>query len=117
MHLAKAFLGALIAAPSVIAQPSLSDVLSRVAEEAAVFQQNIPKALTQETLDQRAIMPPNRFRPRIGAAATADPKPRLQTREIVSEYTVGALRESESNNLVEFRQVISVDGKPVQTAE
>ena len=98
------------------AAPALADILSRVAEEAEVFYQNAPKALAQETLEQRALMPASHFRPRIGKAATEAPKPHLQTREIVSEYSVGALRESESGALVEFRQVVSVDGRPVQSA-
>lgn len=93
------------------------EILSRISEEAAVFQQNMPKALTQESLEQRAALPPSRFRPRIGSAATTPLKPRLQVREIVSEYSVGTLKESESPDLVEFRQVISVDGRHVQTAE
>src|SRR5471030_2371116 len=71
--------------PSPLALPQL---LSRVAEEAEVFQQNAPKSLTLETLEQRALMPPSRFQPRIGKAAMEVPKPRLQVREIVSEYSV-----------------------------
>jgi hypothetical protein len=93
----------------------MPQILSRVAEEASVFQQNMPKALTQETLDQRTLLPPTRFRPRLGTSPP--PKPRLLVREIVSEYSVGALRDSDSGDLVEFRQVISVDGRPVQTPE
>ena len=46
------------------ALPDLPGILSRVAEEAEVFQQNSPKALTLETLEQRALMPPSRFRDR-----------------------------------------------------
>src|SRR5215831_12342762 len=89
------------------ATPStLSDLLSRAAEEAEILRQNAPKALTQETLEQRTLMPPSRFRPRIGKAAAAPLKPRLMVREIVSEYSVGTLKDSESNNLIEFRQVI-----------
>jgi hypothetical protein len=38
-------------------------------------------------------------------------------REIVSEYSVGTLKDSTSGNLVEFRQVISVDGRKIQTPE
>jgi hypothetical protein len=97
--------------------PTFSDILSRVAEEAEVFHQNAPKALTQETLEQRALMPASRFRPRIGKAALEVPKPHLQVREIVSEYSVGSLSESASHDLVEFRQVVSVDGRRVQSAE
>jgi hypothetical protein len=99
------------------APPSLAEMVSRVAEEADVFYQNAPKALTQETLEQRALLPPSRFRPRIGKAATEAPKPRMQVREIVSEYSVGTLRQSESRDLVEFRQVVSVDGRRMQSAE
>jgi hypothetical protein len=95
-----------------------AEILSRVAEEAEVLQQNIPKALTTETLEQRTLLPPNRFRPRIGRAAIQQaPQPRLQIRNIVSEYSVGALKESPSRNLTEFRQVISIDGRKVQSLE
>jgi hypothetical protein len=117
MVMAKALLLPLLATPALIAQTDLSRLLSRVSEEASVFQQNIPKALTQETLEQRAAMPPSRFRPRIGTSVNVVEKPRLQIRQIVSEYSVGTLRGSDSNDLVEFRQVISVDGRPVQTVE
>lgn len=103
-------------APATV-PPDLPRILSRVAEEAAVFQQNMPKALTREILEQRAIMPPSRFRPRIGAAAAAPPKSRLLVREIASEYSVGTLSDSPSHDLVEFREVVSVDGRPVQTPE
>ena len=99
------------------AQPVSRDILSRVAEEAEVLRQNATKALSQETLEQRAVMPPSRFRPRIGASADAAPKPRLSVREVVSEYSVGVLRESASGDLVEFRQVVSVDGRRIQSAE
>jgi len=76
--------------------------------------QNIPKTLTVETLEQRAMLPPPRFRPRLGAAAANPPAPRFAVRQIVSEYTIGKLADS---MLHECRQVISVDGKPVQSEE
>ena len=100
------------------AQPTLQQLLSRVAEEAEVFRQNAPKSLSQETLEQRAVMAPSRFHLRAGAAAVAQPPAyRIQVRQLVSEYSVGALKDSVSGDLVEFRQVISVDGHPVQSAE
>jgi hypothetical protein len=100
------------------AQPNLPDLLSRVAEEAEILQQNAPKSLTQEVLEQRALMPPTRFRPRIGKNSTAVPPPlRLVVRQIVSEYSVGTLKESAVQNLTEFRQVISVDGRKIQSVE
>jgi len=79
---------------------SLYALLSRVAEEAEILRQNAPKSLTQETLEQRSLMPPTRFRPRIGKGAMEPQKPRLVVREMVSEYSVGTLKESDSNNLV-----------------
>src|ERR1017187_9120114 len=114
MLLAAAFLGCALSP----AQPSLPDLLSRVAEEAAMLQQNAPKSLTREVLEQRALMPGTRFRPRIGQKGTAVvPPPRLLVREIVSEYSVGTLKESVVQNLTELRQVISVDGRKLQRPE
>jgi hypothetical protein len=103
---------------SALAQPSLPEILSRVSEEADVFQQNIVKTITQETLQQRAVMPPSRFRPRVGAPVIQQPgQLRLMVREIVSEYSVGTLNQSDSGNLLEFRQAVSVDGRPIQSPE
>src|SRR5215831_607790 len=89
--------------------PNLPDLLSRIAEEAEIFQQNANKSLTLETLEQRTLMPATRFRPRFGKAATVVPPPRLVVRQIVSEYSVGTLKDSVVQNLTELRQVISVD--------
>src|SRR5580658_8027101 len=99
------------------AQVSQEQALSRLSEEAAAFQQNLPKSLTQETLVQKAWMPPSRFQPSAGAGHVTLPKPRLVSHEVVSEYSVGPLKNSDSHNLFEFRQVISVDGKAVRTME
>ena len=103
-----------VAAP---AQISTAQMVSRIEEEAALFQANLPKSLTQETLTQRAWMPPSRFQPRSGAMAVTIPRPRLVSHEVVSEYSVGPLKNSDSHNLFEFRQVISVDGKAVRSVE
>jgi hypothetical protein len=112
-----ALMSMLLAAQTPAPQPTLPEILARVAEEAEVLAQNAPKALTQETLEQRALIPPPRFQPRIGKAATVASRPQLSVREIVSEYSFGTLKESDSSNLIEFRQVISVDGRPVQSEE
>jgi hypothetical protein len=119
MHLRLFGIVALCLAPCASAQvTTLEQLLSRVAEESEVLRQNAPKALSQETLEQRALMAPSRFHPRAGAAAVAQAAPqRIQVRQLVSEYTVGALKDSVSGDLVEFRQVVSVDGRPVQSAE
>ncbi len=74
---------------------------------------NITQTLTLETLEQRGSRPPSRFRPHLGSGNP--PGPRSTVRQIVSEYSVGTLKETASQDLHEFRQVISVDGRPVQS--
>src|SRR5579872_7285526 len=95
----------------------LADILSRVSEEAEIFRRVAPQTLSEETLQQRSLKPPPRFRPRMGAGVgAAPPPPEYQTREIVSEYSYAALADS-AGALHEFRQVISVDGRRVSTPE
>src|SRR5437868_4796845 len=91
----------------------LADILSRVSEEAEVFRQVAPKALAEETLEQRTLKPPPRFRV---AGAQGPIKLEYRNREVVSEYSYAAFKESQSG-MHEFRQVISVDGHPVTTPE
>jgi hypothetical protein len=100
-----------VAGPGTAAFP----LLARVAEEADAMAQNIIRTLTVETLEQRSVRPPLRFRPRL--ATTTAPPVRSTVRQIVSDYSVGTLKETDSADLHEFRQVISVDGQPVQTEE
>lgn len=106
-------LAAFFAAAPYPQPPSLASILSRVAEEADTFQENIPKTLTEETFTQRALLPASRFRP-LGAGRSAAPA-RFQVRQIVSEYTVGTLQGTGSKDLHEFRQVVSVDGRQIQS--
>ena len=94
---------------------TLPEILSRVSEEAEVFRRIAPQILAEETLTQRALKPPPRFRPRAGAAAATPLTTTRQTREIVSEYSFGTLKDA-SESLHEFRQVISVDGKTISAA-
>jgi hypothetical protein len=105
---------ALCLLPAAGAQ-TLPAILSRVAEEAAVFRNVAPQVLAEETLTQRALKAPPRFHPRAGAAATKPIARVRQTREIVSEYSFGALKDA-PDSLHEFRQVVSVDGQPVSAA-
>jgi hypothetical protein len=85
---------------------------ARASEEAAAFIKIAPDLLGTETLHQRALKPPARFHPRIGAAATTPPPARWVEREIVSEYGFAIFSES-AGAIHELRQVISVDGKKV----
>ena len=96
--------------------PTLAGILDRVSEEAEVFRATAPRMIAEETLDQRALKPPRRFRPRLGSAALQAPKPEYRTRSIVSEYGFSAFRDA-PNAPHEFRQVISVDGRPVASRE
>ena len=101
----------------LLAQTSPPRILPRVAEEAEVLEQNAARILTQESLEQRALLPPPRFRPRAGSDAERASGPRYRIRDVVSEFSFGALRNSESHDLIEFRQVLSVDGQPLQSPE
>jgi hypothetical protein len=100
-----------------LAQSGYPAIPARVAEEAEVLQQNAPRILTQEVLEQRSLLPPPRFRPRAGSAAEHATGPRFRVRQVISEFSFAPLRNSPSHDLVEFRQVLSVDGEPVQTAD
>lgn len=106
-----ALLGMLCMASAAGAQ-TLPEILSRVSEEAAVFYRVAPQVLAEETLTQRALKAPSRFHPRVGAAAAKLVTPARQTREIISEYSFGTLKDAPAS-LHEFRQVISVDGKAI----
>ena len=88
----------------------------RLAEEADAFARLAPQLLAEETLNQTTLKPPPRFRPRVGDAARLPPQPVIQRREIRSEYSFATFAAA-GNTIHELRQVVSVDGKPVQDAK
>jgi hypothetical protein len=100
---------------STASAQKLAKILDRVTEEAEVFRHVAPEILSEETLKQRALKPPGRFHPRVGAAAAQPPASTFRTREIVSEYSFGTLKDP-PGPLHEFRQVVSVDGKTISAA-
>ena len=106
---------ALLCLASSAGAQTLPEILSRASEEAEVFRRVAPQVLSEETLTQRALKAPPRFHPRIGAAAAKPIAADRQTREIVSEYSFGTLKES-PGPLHEFRKIVSVDGKTISTA-
>ncbi len=108
-------LPALFALATSASAQTLPEILGRLSEEAAVFYNVAPKVLAEETLTQRALQATPRFRPRIGSAAAQPVAPTRQTREIVSEYSFGKM-SSAPGPLHEFREVTSVDGKPIAPA-
>jgi hypothetical protein len=85
-------------------------LVARLSEEADAFRRLAPQVLGEETLQQRALKPPPRFRPRMGHAAKGPPMPTWQEREIRSEYTFALF----DGAMHELRQVTTVDGKKVQ---
>lgn len=85
-------------------------MLDRLASEAASFEKLAQEVTGEETIRQRAMKPPPKFRPRIGEAATKAPAPQWREREIISLYGIALIGHS----LHEIRQVLSVDGKTVQ---
>jgi len=87
--------------------------LTRVAKEAETLAAKIPAAISRETLEQRTL---RALRPS-AESSPAQPGDLRLTRTIVSEYTVAPLKDSPSNELVEFRQVVSVNGRPVQSSD
>jgi len=91
------------------ADESTQKLADRLAREAEAFERIAPQLLGRETLHQRVMAPPARFKLRVGDAATHPPVATWKEREIVSEYAV-ALLDSEIH---ELRQVTSVDGKQV----
>jgi hypothetical protein len=97
--------------PRAAAQ-TLPQIISRLSEEAEVFAHVAPQVLAEETLTQRATRKTPRFHPRLGDAATKTVAPVIETREIVSEYSFGMLAAA-PEALHEFREVVSVDGRPV----
>jgi hypothetical protein len=105
-------LGAWLAAFAMASQPT-PEVLSGVAAAAELLAEKAPAAVSQETLEQRTPRAAG-----LGVAKKKNQPPDLRlTRTIVSEYTVAPLKDSESKELVEFRQVIAVDGRAVQSAQ
>ncbi|HBY64221.1 MAG TPA: hypothetical protein DEH78_30735 [Solibacterales bacterium] len=95
---------------------ALERALERLSEEAELFLSNVKTAIGTETLEQRALAPPPRFRPRFGAAAEKPPEEKWQTRRIVSEYAYAAFA-SGPDAVHEFRTVRTVDGREVRRVE
>jgi len=94
--------------------PRLAAALVETARMASVFWHSAPNYTAIERLNQRALTLPKR-RLRIGASANEPPKPDFTHREIVSCYALSSLKPA-PEALREFRQIISIDAKPLIAA-
>ncbi|MDP9115233.1 MAG: hypothetical protein M3O20_16325 [Acidobacteriota bacterium] len=80
----------------------------RLARETQAFEKIAPELVGRETLHQRVMAAPARFKIRAGEAAQ-HPVASWKEHEIVSEYAFAVL----GREIHELRQVVSVDGKQV----
>ncbi len=94
--------------PHLKADDRVQSMIDGLAREAAAFEKIAPELAAVETQRQQVLKPP-KFKLRIGDTAK-DPVPEFTEKEITSEF---ALTEV-GGTLHEIRQVIRVDGKPVQ---
>lgn len=108
--------GMIALAPLLRADERTQMLYRRLGEEAAAYARVAPQLVGEETLHQRALKAPPRFRPRIGEAAKEPPKPTWQERTLVSEYTLALFGDDASSGtgtFHELRQVTSADGKKI----
>jgi hypothetical protein len=87
--------------------PLLAPALDRVSEEAEAFQRVAPKIIGRETLRHKGRQAPPRIR---WLSLGKPPELTYRTAVIVSEYGFGRFAEA-PDDLREFRQVVSVDGR------
>src|SRR5580658_10994918 len=92
------------------ADDRIQKLTARLADEAEAFQKIAPELVGRETLHQRALTAPPRFKVRTGNAAKQPAVAAWKEHEIVSEYGFTLLGGREIH---ELRQVTSVDGKQV----
>ncbi|MCC6587395.1 MAG: hypothetical protein IT168_11935 [Bryobacterales bacterium] len=100
--------------------PRLTPLLEQLSEEASVFGVNAPRIIAQERLLHRGQRTPA-FRIKRLRNQSKDKPPEVKPekdiieREIISEYAFGTVKDA-ADSLREFRQPISVDGRPVRGA-
>jgi hypothetical protein len=103
----------LIACSAAHAAEPAGEQLTRLAQYADAFARNLPRAVTQETLRQRSYTYPPHSHFAIGAAAELRASYRYH--EIVSEYSAAVVKGDASRELLEMRELVSMDDAPVQT--
>ena len=103
-------LALLIFAVALRADERTQQLLDRLAQEAEAFEKVAPQLMGVETLHQRALTPPPRFKLRVGEAAEHPLTATWQQREIISEYGFAVFG---SGAIQELRLVIAVNRKHV----
>jgi hypothetical protein len=100
---------------AVVSQAATPEWAAKVAAHAEQFARKSGGVWTVETLVQRAYnLPPHRH---FAIGAAAEPLyARYLVHEVVSEYSIGPLKtgKGDSHTVVEYREIVSFDGKPVQ---
>jgi hypothetical protein len=94
----------------------LDPPLAGLSVAAKAFARQAPSLTAQETLRQRTLKSTHKRKPHLDARPKTSQEAEYQTREIVSQYGWAAFKESPAA-LHEFRAGISVDGRPVRTAQ
>ena len=103
-------LGILLFAVALRADERTQKLAERLAAEAQAFEKLAPEVMGRETLRQRTLIPPARFKVRVGAAAEQALPAVWRNHEIVSQYGFAVFGGS---SIHELRQVTAVDGKRV----
>ena len=93
------------------AKEAIERGLRRLAEEAGAFERLAPKVFGVEKLEQQSLVAPRRLR-----LSGEAPGPAIERHELISEYGFSSFRNA-PGAVREFRQVVSVDGKPVRSRE
>ncbi len=106
---------AALAAPPVQSPDAVAAVLRRVSEEAEAFARLAPEVISEEVCRQKAARSKRSLHFRLKPGPRPTPEPAYDVREITSEYGFAMLKES-GGSLHEFRRIISVDGRPVESA-
>jgi hypothetical protein len=100
----------------LLAGAAAADPLAMVARQAEELQRKAPQAITVETLHQTCLRYPEHPHIMVGAAAR-EIRSQFIGFDVVSEFTMGHLKGAGTADLLELREVVSMNGKPVHTPE
>ena len=101
---------------SPAADAQLERLLAGLSEQAENFARKAPQLTAQETLRQLARKEGPKRKPHLTPTPKALPPVEYQNREVVSEYGWAAFKDAPAA-LHEFREVVSVDGRPVRPSQ